>query len=67
MKSKTMTLSEVRNKGFRALSRELGPYNFVRFLQQFEHGAGDYTKARGAMLDKWSASRIAKDLKSWRK
>jgi hypothetical protein len=52
MKTKIMTLDEVRIKGLRVLSRELGPYNYTRFLQQFENGSGDYTKEREQLLSK---------------
>jgi hypothetical protein len=38
-----MTLNEIRAKGLAALARELGPTGYVRFLQQFEAGSGDYT------------------------
>jgi hypothetical protein len=65
MKNRTMTLDEVRTKGLKVLSRELGPYNFVRFLQQFEQGSGDYTKEREhLMVSKWTVSDIKRTLKS---
>jgi hypothetical protein len=67
MKNKTMTLDEVRTKGLRVLSRELGPYNYLRFLQQFEQGSGDYTKERERLLGKWSISDIGHELKSKRR
>lgn len=64
MKNKTMTLDEVRVKGLKVLSRELGPYNFVRFLQQFEQGSGDYTREREHLLGKWTVRDIKRTLKS---
>ena len=67
MKTKTMTLDEVRTKGLRVLSRELGPYNYLRFLQQFEQGSGDYTKERERLLGKWSLGDIHRALKSKRR
>jgi hypothetical protein len=67
MKTKTMTLDEVRTKGLRVLSRELGPYNYTRFLQQFEKGNGDYTKEREQLLSKWSVGDIKQALNSKRR
>jgi hypothetical protein len=67
MKTKTMTLDEVRTKGLQVLSRELGPYNYTRFLQQFEKGSGDYTKEREGLLNNWSAGDIGQILKSKRR
>ncbi|HAJ79189.1 MAG TPA: hypothetical protein DCO75_05410 [Fibrobacteres bacterium] len=61
-----MTLDEVRTKGLRILSRELGPYNYVRFLQQFEHGKGDYTKEHEQLLNNLSVGDIGKALKNKR-
>jgi hypothetical protein len=40
------TLAEIRDAGLRALERELGPVDLARFLQQFEHGSGDYSLDR---------------------
>jgi hypothetical protein len=64
MKNKTMTLDEVRIKGMKVLSRELGPYNFIRFLQQFEQGSGDYTREREHLLSKWTVCDIKRTLKA---
>jgi hypothetical protein len=44
-----MTLEELRRRGIDALTRELGPVGMIRFLQQFETGAGDYSRDR----DQW--------------
>jgi hypothetical protein len=64
VKSKTLTMDEVRTRGLRVLSRELGPYNYVRFLQQFEKGHGDYTKERERFAEKWSVQDISQALKA---
>ena len=47
-----MTLSQVRHAGLKALQRELGPVDFVRFLQHYETGSGDYTAEREMWLGK---------------
>jgi hypothetical protein len=46
-----MGLSELRNRGFEALVRELGVANAVRFLHLHGTGSGDYTQDR----EKWLA------------
>ncbi len=40
----SMTLNEVRRRGSAALLNELGPIGFIRYLQQFTSGQGDYTR-----------------------
>lgn len=51
MSAAQMTLNEVRERGYAALLKELGPVGYVRFLQQFSTGKGDYSKERHAWLD----------------
>jgi hypothetical protein len=51
MNAQTATLEQIRLRGLKALSKELGPVGLVRFLQQFETGEGDYTVDRHAWLD----------------
>ena len=63
MATKELPFVEVRRRGFKALAKELGPVGFIRFLQQFETGRGDYTKELHKFLDKLSADEIAKRAK----
>ncbi len=58
-----MTLEQIRVTGYRALLRELGPVNLVRFLQQFETGYGDYTQERHAWLDQYTVEEIAQEMR----
>ena len=51
MNSPAPTLNEIRLRGMAALLKELGPVDFVRFMQQFDNGKGDYTSERGQWLD----------------
>jgi hypothetical protein len=51
MTVKRKSLEEIRHLGYEALTRELGPADFVRFLQQFETGRGNYTEERHRWLD----------------
>lgn len=44
------TLNEICQLGLKALAKELEPVGFIRFLQQFEIGYGDYTAERETWL-----------------
>jgi len=46
----TNNLSIIREKGFNALVKELGPCGMAIFIRQFENGNGDYTKEREETL-----------------
>ncbi|GAA6617106.1 hypothetical protein [Scytonema sp. NUACC26] len=46
-----MKLTEIRQKGYKALINELGVAGTLRFLQQIEAGYGNYTKERHRWLD----------------
>ena len=46
MNVQALTPNTLRKRGLDALAKALGPIGMVRFLQQFESGAGDYTKER---------------------
>ncbi len=46
-----MTTEQIRRAGMRALIQELGPVGFIRFMQQFSAGEGDYSTERHALLD----------------
>lgn len=53
-----LTPIQLRDRAYQALLRELGPVDFIRFLQQFESGQGDYTRERAQWLDRLSADQI---------
>ena len=64
----TATPEQIRRAGIEALSRELGVVGMVRFLQQFDPGAGDYTHDRhqwlgnpsvGELFDRMERKRLA--------
>lgn len=58
MHTTQMTPAEIQSRGFAALARELGPVEYVRFLQQIMPGRGDYGKDRHQWLDKLTAQEI---------
>ncbi len=45
------TLDDIRREGLEALRKRLGRAGLIRFLQQFETGAGDYATERHAWVD----------------
>ena len=57
-----MTLEQIRLKGLRALSRDLGAVGLVRFLQQFETGDGDYTADRTRRLGEHTVQELAQEI-----
>jgi hypothetical protein len=68
--TKEKTLDEIRREGLAALRERLGVAGMARFLQQFEHGAGDYASERRDWVDKTSMDEIrslAKARRSGRK
>ena len=61
MSAPIMTLEQIRVTGLAALMEKLGPDGMIRFLQQFETGAGDYSTERHQWIDQWDMdSLIAK-------
>ncbi|HEV2149203.1 MAG TPA: hypothetical protein VGR37_17480 [Longimicrobiaceae bacterium] len=58
----TATLDEIRRAGVEALRRELGVVGMVRFLQQFETGAGDYTEERRQIVGKTGVRALAEQI-----
>jgi hypothetical protein len=67
MTTQTLTPSEVRTRGYRALRRELGPVGLLRFMHQFERGRGDYSRERHALVDHLSLGTILKGIREQRK
>lgn len=58
MKTDELTLSQVRDRGYAALLKELGPVDFARFVQQTEPGEGDYTRDRAAAIGGLSVDEV---------
>ena len=50
------TLEQIRRAGLTALRDRLGRAGMIRFLQQFETGAGDYADQRRSWVDSMSLS-----------
>jgi hypothetical protein len=54
------TLDDIRREGLAALRSRLGRAGMIRFLQQFEQGAGDYATQR----HEWTDGTSLADLKA---
>ena len=54
---------QIRRRGLEVLHPELGPAGLIRFLQQFEPGAGDYSVERHNWLREHSLEDLLRDLK----
>ena len=58
----SLTSEQIRQRGLEALRRELGVTGMIRFLQQFEHGSGDYSRDRHAWVDANSLEDLEREL-----
>ena len=64
MKHQTLSIPEIRRAGMKALIDTLGAAGTIRFLQQFDAGHGDYTRARHEWLRGLTVEEIARDIES---
>jgi hypothetical protein len=53
-----MTPVEIQKAGLSVLIQELGPVGFIRFIQQYELGEGDYTAERHKWLDRLTVDEV---------
>jgi hypothetical protein len=60
------TDEEVREAGFLALRRELGPADALRFIRLYEPGAGDFTKERALLVGDPSLAELLEELEALR-
>ena len=65
--TQTMNPAVLRKKGLEAVAKALGPLGLVRFLQQFETGAGDYTNERANWLKGHAIEDVVSEIKDRRK
>ncbi len=67
MKADRLNPAELRAAGYKALAAALGPLGMARFLLQFEHGRGDYTRERRGWLRDKSVSTVAARIRARKK
>lgn len=65
--AQALTLDQIREKGMKALSKELTPIEIARFFQMFEKGEGNYTLERKKIYKNKSVDAIYKDVLTFRK
>lgn len=58
---------QIKLLGLQAVKRELGVMGFIRFIQQFEMGEGNYTEDRRIWQSKYTVKTIADEIKKRRK
>ena len=56
-------LSVIRERGFNALTKELGPSGMAIFIRQFENGSGDYTVEREELFKDLTIDDIVSGIK----
>jgi hypothetical protein len=67
MKTEMLNPAELRAAGYKALAAALGPLGMARFLLQFEHGHGDYTRERREHLRDKSVSAVTARIRARKK
>lgn len=63
----SLSPNEIRKKGLEALFESLGPSGMLKFLEQYETGAGNYTEDRKKWLKDQDIDSIVEDLEKRRK
>lgn len=54
---------EIYKHGYKVLLRELGVMNFIRFIQQFEEGEGNYTEERHRWLGNYTVDQVVQEIR----
>lgn len=67
MRTRKPTAIDVRRQGVTALIEALGPVGMVRFLLQFDPGAGDYTRERHAQCDGLRVDSVVREIRTARR
>jgi hypothetical protein len=67
MSVKRRSLAEVRLAGLEILARELGPADYLRFVQQFEPGRGNYTAERQEWVEQLDGDTLLRMIEDRRK
>ncbi len=61
------TDSQIKLLGFEVLKRELGVVGFIRFMQQFDLGSGDYVNDRQEWQQGYTVDSLAEAIKTHHK
>jgi hypothetical protein len=60
------TDAQLQDQAFQLLSRELGVANFIRFIQHYEQGCGDYTRDRDNWQSTYTVESLANAITVWK-
>ena len=63
MATETESVARITTKAFAILSRELGPVNTARFINQFTVGCSDYTQERDSIVGNPTVAEIVAEIK----
>jgi len=63
MTLETKPLAEITHDAFRALSREIGIVNTIRFINQFTTGHGNYTQERKELFAEMTLTDMISSIK----
>ena len=64
---KYKTDHQIRLVGFQALQKELGIVGFIRFMQQFDLGSGNYVKDRDAWQKDYTIDTLTTAIQEYEK
>ena len=62
--ARTLSLYELRQEGWKALTERLGVSGAMRFLMQYDPGHGDYTEERRALFGDLSLDDVLADIRA---
>jgi len=57
-------IAAIRERGFSALTKELGPFGMAVFMRQFENGTGNYTEEKEELLKSLTIDDIVSSIKT---
>lgn len=60
------TDAQLHQQALQILSRELDVTNFIRFIQHYEQGQGDYTRDRERWQSAYSVDSLADAIDAWK-
>jgi len=60
------TDAQLQKQVFQLLSQELGVTNFIRFIQHYEQGSGDYTRDREAWQSAYTVDSLTAAIDDWK-
>ncbi len=61
-----LTDAQLQQQVFQLLSRELGVTNFIRFIQHYEQGSGDYSRDRDSWQSAYTVDSLAEAITEWK-